>query len=133
MLFDGGCGICSAAARTIRRLDVLRRVELLDVARQWPEIVARYPQLSQDACLADIHVVERSGRVLTGFAGYRSLAWALPAAWLVLPFLYLPFVPTLGQRVYRRVADHRTRDSCAPPEPDATDRAAIQKRSPLPK
>lgn len=133
VLYDGGCGLCSAAARTIRRLDVLGRVELLDVTRQWPEISARHPHLSQEACLADIHVAERGGRVLTGFDGYRSLAWALPAAWVVLPLLYIPFVPTLGQRVYRHVADHRTREGCPPLPPDPTDRAAIRTRPPLPK
>lgn len=118
-MYDGDCGLCSRIVRILRRFDVLGRVEFLDVNSQWNTISARYPQLRQDACLVDIHIANRAGRMRTGFAGYRSLASVLPVMWLAVPFLYLPGVPTIGQRMYRSIADHRSRDTCVLPPRDA--------------
>lgn len=115
VLYDGGCGLCSGVVRVLRRLDVLGRAEFLDVTREWDAIGAKYPQLPQEACLLDIHIADGRGRLLTGFEGYRSLAWVLPFTWVVLPLLYVPGVPAIGQRVYRYIADHRSRSACALP------------------
>ena len=49
---------------------------------------------------------------LDAFYAYRSLAWALPAAWVVLPPLYLPGIPSIGNRIYAYIASRRTR-ACA--------------------
>jgi len=104
-------------------LDRLGRIEFLDVTTEWDDIAARYPQLLQDACLVDMHAIDRNdGRVLTGFEAYRSLAWVLPLAWLTLPLLYVPGVAAIGRRVYRYVADHRSRDTCARPPRRTTGR-----------
>ena len=115
VLYDGGCGLCSRIVRVLRRLDVRGRVEFLDVNSEWDAIAARYPLLTQDACLRDIHIVDRTGRIRTGFAAYRSLAWVLPIAWAAVPFLYIPGVPSIGQRAYRYIADHRSRNCAVPP------------------
>jgi predicted DCC family thiol-disulfide oxidoreductase YuxK len=115
VLYDGGCGLCSGVVTTMRRLDVLKRIEYLDVVNDWDTIGRRYPQLSREACLTDMHVIDDRGRVLIGFEGYRSLAWVIPLAWLTIPFLYVPGVPAIGRRVYRYVADHRSRNTCALP------------------
>lgn len=115
VLYDGGCGLCSRVVEVLRRLDRRRQVEFLDVNGDWETIARRYPQLTREACLLDIHIVDRDSRIRTGFAAYRSLAWVLPAAWFAIPFLYIPGVPIIGQRVYRYIADHRDRDTCALP------------------
>ena len=115
VLYDGGCGLCSGVVRRLRGLDILGRVEFLDATRQWDQIALRYPALSQDACLLDIHIVDGGGQARTGFDAYRSLAWVLPIAWIAVPFLYIPGIPATGQRVYRYVADHRSRDGCEHP------------------
>jgi predicted DCC family thiol-disulfide oxidoreductase YuxK len=122
-MYDGDCSLCSRVVRLLRRLDVLGRVEFLDVNSQWTTIDSRYPELRQDACLVDIHIADRAGRLRTGFAAYRSLAWVLPITWLAIPALYVPGVPAAGQRVYRFIADHRPRKTCALPPRDTTSRA----------
>lgn len=112
LLFDGACGLCQASVRRIRALDFLGRVELLDAAADWPAIQKRFPSLTQQACLEEMHLILAGGSAVTGFDAYRALAWVLPIGWLALPFLYLPGVRSIGRRVYARVAGSRSRGSC---------------------
>jgi predicted DCC family thiol-disulfide oxidoreductase YuxK len=107
MLFDGGCGICRSVASVVTRLDLLHRIEPVDVLNEWPLVSERFPALTQERCLTDMHVVRPDGKVVTRFEAYRSLAWTIPALWLVLPILYVPGVPLIGDRIYGYVAASR--------------------------
>ena len=91
----------------MRSLDLFRRVELLDIASQWPAIHERFPALTREACLEEMHLVRADGTVVKGFDAYRALAWALPLCWPLLFLLYLPGVRPVGQRVYARIAGRR--------------------------
>src|SRR5262249_23258085 len=81
MLYDGGCGLCKSVASVVARLDVLDRVELIDVLRDFETVKARFPSIDQAAALTDIHMVRPDGTVRTRFVAYRSTAWAIPLAW----------------------------------------------------
>ena len=70
-----------------------RRVEFLDVHRDWPAIHERFPQLSREACLTDMHGIDRADRLFAGFDTYRALAHVLPLRVDLLPLLYVPPVP----------------------------------------
>lgn len=118
VLYDGGCGLCQRTVATLRELDLLRRVEFRDVLADWPEIQRRHPALRQDSCLDVMHAVSSDGTVTTGFYAYRALAWVIPLGWLVLPLLYLPGVPAIGNRVYAAVAARRHRSGCPLPAVD---------------
>jgi predicted DCC family thiol-disulfide oxidoreductase YuxK len=115
VLYDGGCGLCSRAVAMLSRLDLLHRLRFADVAAEWDRLSASYADLDRDACLTDMHVVTRCGGILRGFDAYRSIAWVVPVGWLMLPWLYLPGVPSLGRRVYRVIASHRRTASCRLP------------------
>ena len=115
VLFDGDCGLCQRTVGFLRRLDLLRRVQFKDVVADWEEIHRRFPSLSQEACLTEMHVVAPDGKVFLGFDGYRALAWDLPLGWVIVPFLYFPGVPWAGRRVYRAVAGGRSRGGCPVP------------------
>ena len=97
----------------MRRLDLLGRVTLIDVSRDWSIVAARFPWLDRATCLIDVHLVTSNGRTAVGFDAYRELAKALPIGWLVEPLLLIPGVGAAGRVIYRRVADHRTRTTCA--------------------
>ena len=112
MLFDGSCGLCQRTVQMVRRLDILNRIDVLDVARGWPAVAARHPGLSREACLDEMHVMTPRGRVELGFAAYRAMARAIPAAWPILPLFYVPGVSWVGDRVYRAVARRRA-SNCA--------------------
>ena len=118
VFYDGSCGLCRKAMAVIRRLDWRRRVKIYDVLADWPEIHARFPSLDQQACLQNMHLSNPQGKIVLGFKAYRELAWALPLTWLIAPFLYLPLVPYLGERIYRKIASGRHRGVCPLPPPD---------------
>ncbi len=113
VVFDGACGLCQRTIAVLRRLDVLGRVEWLDAVHQWREVAARFPQLDQGACLADMHGVSADGAITRGFDTYRMLAWVLPLGWVLLPMLYLPGVRPIGRRVYGAIAGQRLRQGCS--------------------
>lgn len=117
VLYDGGCGFCRQSVSVLWHLDVLRRCSFHDIVNQWNQITARYPQLDRADCLEDMHVIREDGRMYKGYDGYRSLAWVIPATWLILPLLYLPPVRWLGRRIYRHVADHRHDAGCEVQDP----------------
>jgi predicted DCC family thiol-disulfide oxidoreductase YuxK len=113
LLYDGACGLCTTTAATVRRLDLLGRVTLIDVSRDWAIAAARFPSRDRATCLIDVHLVTSKGRTTVGFDAYRELAKALPIGWLAVPLLLIPGVGAAGRVMYRRVADHRTRTTCA--------------------
>lgn len=116
VLFDGSCGICTTTMRVLRRLDVFHRVEIRDVVGEWTEVTMRYPQLSLEECLKDMHVIrKRNGCVYRGFNAYRAVATAVPLAWFTLPLMWLPISSHIGRRIYRYVADHRHERGCELP------------------
>jgi len=65
------------------------------------------PGLDPARLMAEMHVVAPDGRVDHGFRAFRRLAWDLPPLWPLVPLLYLPGVPTIGQRLYLWVARNR--------------------------
>jgi predicted DCC family thiol-disulfide oxidoreductase YuxK len=115
VLFDGACGLCRPTVAVLRRLDLRHRVEFLDVHGDWSAIAGRFPTLSQEQCLTEMHGIDPKGRVYVGFDTYRALGRVLPLGWIVLPLLYLPPVPWLGRRIYRAIAAGRHRTACALP------------------
>ena len=105
-----------ANRRVIDRLNLLEHVQIVDFQRHWTSLREAYPVLDYDACLKDIHLIRRDGKISRGFYAYRTLAWLLPLTWLIAPFLYIPGVPLLGREVYRRVAASRHANVCVLPQ-----------------
>lgn len=105
VLYDGNCGICRRTIATLRAFDVFGRITYVNALDQQAVTQHNLHAFDQQA-LIDMHVVSGQ-RHWAGFAAYRVIAWRVPLLWLVLPLLYLQPVATLGQRMYRRVADSR--------------------------
>jgi predicted DCC family thiol-disulfide oxidoreductase YuxK len=116
VLYDGGCGLSTGSIAVLARLDLLRCLQFEDIATEWGRLSHRHPALDRNACLGELHVIDRQGEVLRGFDAYRSIAWVVPLGWLVLPCLYLPGVSAIGQRVYRAVAARRSTTTRLLPE-----------------
>ena len=113
VLYDGGCGMCNRSVQRLLKLDALRRLRFADIDGDWEWLARDFPSLDHDACLAEMHVITKDAKTFAGFDAFRSLAWVLPACWPLLPFLYVPGVPWVGRRVYRRIAAGRTTSTCA--------------------
>lgn len=107
VLYDGSCALCVKSIGLLKRLDWLHRLtyanfrDLTDTGD---------PRLRPERLLQEMHLVTPDGRrVYHGFAAFRWLAWRLPLLWPLAPFLYVPGVPALGQRLYLWVARNRFR------------------------
>jgi predicted DCC family thiol-disulfide oxidoreductase YuxK len=107
VLYDGQCPLCRHSVQILKRLDWFGRVEARDArdSAGWPESAV---PLDPARLLEEMHVVTPDRqRVYHGYAAFRYLAWSLPLAWPVLPLLYVPGVPRLGQWLYLKVARNR--------------------------
>jgi predicted DCC family thiol-disulfide oxidoreductase YuxK/uncharacterized membrane protein YphA (DoxX/SURF4 family) len=128
--FDTLCPICRKSRATLQRLDWGGRLIFRDIhdrermeqevpgvpyARALKEIIVATPGWNAGIGIQDSGFGGRIRRfivgpkVLGGFEALRRTAWALPALWVTLPFLYFPFVPTVARFVYRAVARNRYR------------------------
>jgi predicted DCC family thiol-disulfide oxidoreductase YuxK len=110
VLIDGACPMCRRTARMLRRADWLHRLEFVDTSND-ERRNAVAPGLSRERALAAMHVRDRrSGRITSGYDACARLARVLPPLWVLVPFTYIPGVAVIGRRIYRFIADSRTRD-----------------------
>jgi predicted DCC family thiol-disulfide oxidoreductase YuxK len=109
VLYDGDCRLCRKSVEQLRRLDVWHRLSYVNV-RENGQMRACQPPLDPERLLQEMHLVTPDGRrVYHGFAAFRWMAWRLPLLWPLAPLLYLPGVPTVGQRLYLWIARNRFR------------------------
>ena len=107
LVYDGHCNFCRSSLLVVQFLDVFRLVTFLDVHD--PEQLRLAPGVRAEEVDNAAIAVDRRGRQSPGFDAFRTIAWRLPATWLLTPFLYLPGVPWVGRRIYRWIAANRSR------------------------
>jgi len=89
------------------QLDWLKTLDFIN-ARDQNRIPPSQPPLDPERLMQEMHVVTPGEKkVYHGYGAFRRLAWRLPLFWPLVPFLYLPGVPELGQRIYLWVARNR--------------------------
>jgi len=109
VLYDGRCPLCLKSVDLLRRLDWFTMLTYVNV-RDPDQLAACDLTIEPGWLLEEMHLITPGGRhLLHGFLAFRWMAWRLPALWLLAPLLYLPGVPTVGQRVYLWVARNRFR------------------------
>lgn len=107
VLFDGQCAFCQRSVAILKKLDWLKKLRYQD-ARQVELLPKTDPPLDPQRLLDEMHVVPAAGYpVYHGFASFRWMAWRLPLCWPIAPFLYLPGLPWVGNKVYLWVAKNR--------------------------
>ncbi|HWY89002.1 MAG TPA: DUF393 domain-containing protein [Gemmataceae bacterium] len=109
VFFDGDCAFCRRSIALLQRLDWCRRLVYVN-SRDPSNPLLAAPVMAQAPLLEEMHVLTPDGtRLYHGFGALRWLAWRLPPLWLIAPFLYIPGIPALGQRLYLWVARRRFR------------------------
>src|SRR5687767_12097992 len=100
VLYDGECPLCRKSVTILKALDWLRQLHY-QTAREPDRLPPCREPLDPKRLLDEMHVVtpDRT-RAYAGFRAFRWMAWRLPAALFFAPFLYLPGVPWLGNKVY---------------------------------
>ena len=107
VIYDGDCPLCRRSVAMLRRLDWFGRLDYVD-ARDGAEPLLKLPWIAAAPLLEEMHVLTPDGKRLHhGFGALRWLAWRLPLLWIFAPFLYVPGIPSLGQRVYLAIARNR--------------------------
>jgi predicted DCC family thiol-disulfide oxidoreductase YuxK len=107
VLYDGLCPLCQKSIAILKRLDWFRKLVYHD-ARDVAHLPPSPQPLVPKRLIEEMHYVPTQGTTVTaGFAAFRDIAWHIPMVWPLLPFLYLPGVPWIGQKVYLWVAKNR--------------------------
>jgi predicted DCC family thiol-disulfide oxidoreductase YuxK len=107
VLFDGDCSFCQHSVRWLRRLDWRHVLTFVNLRDSGDPIVQAVPTIAE-RLREEMHVWPASrARLYHGFDALRWLSWRLPSLWLIAPFLSLPLVPSLGQRIYLWIARRR--------------------------
>jgi len=109
VFFDGNCAFCNKSIALLRWLDWGKRLTFVNF-RDASQPLLQTPALAQAPLAEEMHVLTPDGSGLYhGFGAFRWLAWRLPLLWPIAPFLYIPGVPWMGQKVYLWIARRRFR------------------------
>ena len=107
VIYDGHCAICTAQVRRLSRWDAGGKLAYLSLHD--PQVASRYADLSHDALMRDMYVVDTRGRRHAGAAAFRYLSRRLARLWWLAPLLHIPGTLTFWQWCYRQIADRRYR------------------------
>jgi predicted DCC family thiol-disulfide oxidoreductase YuxK len=112
LIYDAECPMCRASAMWLMRL-ALSRGEIEILPCRSSVRVARFPQITEAACLTAMQLVLPDGRVLAGADAVPELLCRLRGlGWLAVVFA-LPGMRPLARVVYAWIARNRMRISCA--------------------
>ncbi|MFQ5823100.1 MAG: thiol-disulfide oxidoreductase DCC family protein [bacterium] len=108
IVYDSGCPLCIRTVKILKLLDWLGNLEYKDLMI-WEKLNKEYPALDLEKCLQEMHVISPKSEIASGFFGFRKICARLALGWLILPFLFIPGMPTLGQIIYVKIAKNRKR------------------------
>ncbi|MDY6782644.1 MAG: DCC1-like thiol-disulfide oxidoreductase family protein [Cyanobacteriota bacterium] len=92
------------AVRCIQEFDLFERIEAIDLCQlNLPEYNKNHNlNLTSDELETKIYLIKQ-GQTYRGFEGFRSAALVLPAFWILLPFLFLPGLSSIGKSIYQKI------------------------------
>lgn len=114
LIYDAECPMCRASALWVMRL-ALSRGALEILPCRSPVRAARFPTISEDACLTAMQLVLPDGRVLAGADAVPELLRRIRGLGWLAGVFGLPGMRPIARRVYGWVARNRIRISCARP------------------
>jgi predicted DCC family thiol-disulfide oxidoreductase YuxK len=109
VLFDGQCGVCRAAARLLKLIDVGGRISLISLHDR--SVANRFFAVDNARMMREMLVVDRFDRHYWGADAARYLSRRLPVLWPLMPILHMPGTRRLREFLYRKFATNRYRIS----------------------
>ena len=107
VLYDGQCPLCRKTTAILKRLDWLHLLTFHD-CRDAAGIPSNTAGLEAERIVAEMHVLSAGRKsALSGFRAVRWIAGRVPLLWPLYPLLFIPGMPTIGQRIYLWVARNR--------------------------
>ncbi len=122
VLFDGCCGLCHRSKRGMRLFDWFRRLRWVDFQSEEGRTVL--PGKTPEDLSRAMHLRTPGGVTRVGFAAWREILVSCPVTFLPGMLLFIPPIPSIGEWVYRWVADHRGRHACPVERPTSSERVA---------
>lgn len=107
VLFDGSCDLCCKTIALLRAVDVLGSIQYLDLTTPDAKILSGKVGVLPNDLLKDMHAVIGT-KVVKGYEAYQHIAGRIPLLWPIYIFIWIGFVKTIGNGIYRRIADSRT-------------------------
>ena len=107
IIYDGICSLCQRQVARIRRFDGRRVFDY--VARQSPDLLARFPQLANEEFSTGMRLVHRDGRVAVGADAVYEIARRLSLTRWVAWLYRVPGLHALARRIYAHIAANRYR------------------------
>jgi predicted DCC family thiol-disulfide oxidoreductase YuxK len=107
VIYDGHCRICTGQIRRLARWDRGGRLAYLSLHD--PLVAQRYPDLTYEALMRDMYLIDSQGRRHRGAAAARYMTRRLPRLWWLAPLLHVPGTLPVWQWLYRQVANRRYR------------------------
>lgn len=104
--YDGKCNLCAKTVKTIKFLDVTRRVRFVTVQSSKAELDTH--GISQDVALSQLAGLYQ-GRIYLGYDLYALLACAMPLLWWAVPLFMVGKIGGVGKKLYKQIADNRIR------------------------
>ena len=109
IFFDGMCPLCIRSMTTLSYFDWFERITYSEVQERWKTLNQRFPHLTYEDGLAQMHLLLPNGKVKKGFFAFRSLLWFLPPLYPLLIMAYFPGASVVGPQIYQFVASRRKR------------------------
>lgn len=111
LIYDAECSTCRASALWLmRRALSSGALEILPCRS--PVRSARFPQVSEAACLTAMQLVLSDGRILSGADAVPELLRRIRGWGWVAGVFALPGIRPLARRLYAWIARNRMRISC---------------------
>jgi predicted DCC family thiol-disulfide oxidoreductase YuxK len=93
--YDGACDFCTSIVRGLYAMDVCGKLTFADFRKKKHD-----SDMEKQLWLV-------GDKTYKGFYAFRKIAWLIPALWITIPFLYLPFAGFIGTKVYNYIACKR--------------------------
>ena len=111
VIYDGDCNFCLKCVSLLKLLDISHRLKYRNFRTE------EFAKAKSNSKLLkrledEMLLVTPNGKQYWGFFTWREIATLLPALWIFVPFLYLPFADLVGEWAYAFVSKNRNRWGC---------------------
>ena len=111
VIYDGECSVCRTSAEAVRIFDNSNAIDLIDLHDA--DARAQFPDLTMQALMEELHVVDDAGRVTRGARAVNEVLRHQQGVRGWLAYLwYIPGYAWLADRQYKRIARSRDGVDC---------------------
>ncbi|HJQ33627.1 MAG TPA: DCC1-like thiol-disulfide oxidoreductase family protein [Pyrinomonadaceae bacterium] len=113
LAYDGSCQTCRRTVAALRTLDVLGRINYVDLSDPATLDAPELRRLTDEPAAHGLYVLRGGGELRAGLDAYRAVAARIPVLWPLLPLLYVLPSSLVAGRARRHAADRRAREVTA--------------------